>query len=96
MTTEQLSCMLTAREQQELRQIEKDLRADRGFTRRLTVLQSALCWAAPGRRAYLPVLVAALLWLAAAAGRLLMGFAEGGALLGPGALMTPGDTAWPG
>ena len=68
--------MLTTSEQQELRQIEEDLRdTDRGFAWRLTLLQDVLRWAAPGRQAYLPVLAvlaAALLRLAAAAGRLLM------------------------
>jgi hypothetical protein len=92
--------MLTTGEQQELRQIEENLRdADRGFAWRLTVLQGVLRWAGPGRRAYLPalaVLAAALLRLAAAAGRLLLAFAEGGMLMGPAALMPLDDAGWPG
>jgi hypothetical protein len=93
--------MLTTGEQQELRQIEGNLRdTDRGFARRLALLQGMLRWAAPGRRAYLPalaVLAGALLRLAAAAaGRLLLVFVEGGMLLGPAALMALGDAGWPG
>ena len=68
--------MLTTGEQQELRQIEDALREqDRGFARRLTVLQRALRWAAPGRRGYLLAVVAvaaALLRVVTAAGRLLI------------------------
>ena len=92
--------MLTASEQQELRQIEEGLRdTDRGFAWRLTLLQDVLRWAAPGRRAYLPVLAvlaAALLRLAAAAGRLLMACVQGAALMEPAALMVLGDAGWPG
>lgn len=92
--------MLTTGEQQELCQIEEDLRdADPGLARRLTVLQDMLRWATPGRRAALQalaVLAAALLWLAAAAGRGLLAFAEGGAFMGPAALMPPGGTTNPG
>lgn len=92
--------MLTAGEQQELREIEENLwDADRGFARRLAMLQGMLRWAAPGRRAYLPalaVLSAALLRAAATAGRLLLVFAEGGMLLGPTSLMALGDAGWPG
>ena len=60
--------MLTHGEQQELRQVEEDLRkTDRGFARRLALLQGVLRWAGPGRQAYLlalAVLAAALLRLA--------------------------------
>lgn len=49
--------MLTTGEQQELCQVEEGLRdAGRGFAWRLSLLQEVLRWAAPGRRAYLPVL----------------------------------------
>ena len=92
--------MLTTSEQQELRQIQQELRkADRGFAWRLTVLQGVLRWAAPGRQVYLLVLsalAAGLLRLVAAAGRLLMACAEGAILTDPMALMALGDTAWPG
>lgn len=92
--------MLTAGEQQELCQIVEDLRVtDRGFACRLTMLQAMLGWARPDRRAHLPVLAvlaAALLRLVAAAGRLLMTFAEGAALTEPTALMPPGYAGWPG
>ncbi len=92
--------MLTVSELQELCQIGEDLRdADRGFAWRLALLQGVLRWAALGRRAYLPVLAvlaAALLWLVAAAGRLLMACVQGAALLEPTALMALGDTTWPG
>ena len=95
-----MTIVFTTGEQQELHQIEQELReSDRGFARRLTVLQGMLRWAAPGRRAYLPVLAmlaAALLRLAAATGRLLMAFAEGAALTEPAALMALGDAARPG
>jgi hypothetical protein len=63
--------MLTIGEQQELRQIEEELRdADHGFARRLAALQGVLRWAAPGLRVYLLVLavLAALVRLAVAAG----------------------------
>jgi len=63
--------MLTTGEQQELHQIEEDLRdTDRGFAWRLTLLEGILGWAGPGRQAYLLVLAVlafALLWLVAAA-----------------------------
>ena len=92
--------MLTTGEQEELRQIEQELRkADRGFARRLVLLQGVLRWAAPGRPAYLlalAALAAALLWIVAAAGRLLMACAEGAILMDPMAAMALGDTAWPG
>ncbi len=92
--------MLTVSEQQELHQIEEDLRdTDRGFACRLALLQGMLRWAAPGRQAYLPVLAvlaAVLLRLVAAAGRLLMAYAEGAMLMEPTALISLGDTAWPG
>jgi hypothetical protein len=93
--------MLTVSEQQELHQIQEELRdTDRGFTWRLALLQGVLRRAAPGWQAYLLVLAvlaaAALLRLAAATGRLLMACAEGAALMEPAALMALGDTAWPG
>jgi len=95
-----MTIMLTVGEQQELRQVEQELRdADRGFGWRLTMLQGMLRWARPGRQAYLLVLamlVAALLRLVAAAGRLLIAVAEGAMLMEPAALMALGDTAWPG
>lgn len=95
-----MTIMLTLGEQQELRQIEQELRdADRGFAWRLTMLQGMLRSARPGRQAYLlvlAVLVAALLRLVAAAGRLLIAVAEGAMLMEPAALMSLGDTAWPG
>ena len=95
-----MTSMLTTGEQQELCQVEQDLRdADRGFARRLALLQGILRWAGPGRRVYLlalAVLAAALVRLAAAAGRLLMTFAEGAMFMEPAALMAFGDTAWPG
>lgn len=92
--------MLTTGEQQELHQIEEDLRdTDRGFAWRLTLLQGVLRWAAPGRHAYLLVLAtlaAALLRLVAATGRLLMTCAEGAMLMESATLMLLGGTAWPG
>lgn len=92
--------MLTAGEQQELRQIEKDLRVtDWGSAWRLALFRGLLRRAGPGRRAYLPalaVLTSALLLLVAAVGRLLMTFAEGAALMGPAALTALGDAGWPG
>ena len=92
--------MLTIGEQQELHQIEEDLRkTDWGFARRLALLQGVLRWAGPGRQAYLlalAVLAAALLRLAAASGRLLMACAQGAMLMQPTVLMALGDTAWPG
>lgn len=92
--------MLTSGEQQELCQIEETLRdTDGGFARQLAMLQGLLRWAGPGRRAYLPVLAvlaAALLRLAAAGGRLLLAFAEGGMFMGPAALTFLGDAGWPG
>ncbi len=95
-----MTIMLTTGEQQELRQVEQELRdTDRGFARRLTLLQGMLRWAGPGRQTYLlalAVLAAALLRLAAAAGRLLMAVAEGAMLMEPAALMALGGTAWPG
>ena len=46
-----MTVMLTIGEQQELCQIEQELRdADRGFAWRLTLLQGMLRWAAPGGR----------------------------------------------
>ncbi len=51
-----LSTMLTAGEQQELCQVEQELRdTDRGFAWRMGLLQGMLRWAGPGRHAYLPV-----------------------------------------
>ncbi len=94
-----MTIMLAESEQRELRQIEQGLRdTDRGFARRLTLLQGMLRWAGPGRRAYLPilaVLAAALVRLVAAAGRLAMTFAEGAVLTEPALLMAPGDAGWP-
>jgi hypothetical protein len=93
-----MTTMLTTREQQELCQIEQELKdTDRGFARRLTLLQGVLRWAGPGRQVYLLVLAAlaaALLRFAAAAGQLLMAFGEGAVLMGPMALVALGDTAW--
>ena len=90
--------MLTTGEQQELRQIEKELRdTDRGFAWRLTLLPGLLRWAAPGRQVYLLVLAAlaaALLRLAAAAARLLMQFAQAAMLTEQTTVMILGDTAW--
>ena len=91
--------MLTTGEQQELCQIEQQLRdTDRGFAWRLTLLPGVLRWAGPGRSAYLltlAVLAAALLRLVAAAGRLLAAFARGAMPLEPTSLiMILGDTAW--
>lgn len=96
-----MTVMLTTGEQQELHQIEEELRGtDRGFAWRLAMLQGVLRCAGPGRQAYLltlAVLAAALLRLAAAAGRLLlMAYAQGAMLMEPMALMALGDTAWPG
>lgn len=92
--------MLTSGEQQELRQVEEDLqKTDRGFARRLALLQSVLRGVGPGRQAYLlalAVLAAALLRLVAAAGRLLMTFAEGAVLTESVALMALGAAGWPG
>lgn len=92
--------MLTIGEQQELCQIEQGLRdTDRGFAWRLTLLQGLLRRAGPGRRAYPPVLAAltsTLLRVVAAAGRLLMAFAEGAVLMEPMALAALGDAGWPG
>jgi Protein of unknown function (DUF3040) len=92
--------MLSTAEQQELHQIQQELRnTDRGFAWRLTLLQGVLRWAAPGRQVYLLVLAAlaaALLRLVAAVGRLLKACAEGAVLMDPMALMALGDTAWPG
>ena len=92
--------MLTTGEQQELCQIEQELRdADREFAWRLTLLQGMLRRAGPGRRAYLLVLAAltsTLLRLVAAAGRLLLTFAEGAVLMEPAALAALGDAGWPG
>jgi hypothetical protein len=91
--------MLTAGEQQELCQIEQDLRdADRGFAWRLALLQGTLRWAGRYRRVYLlvlAVLAVALVRLVAAAGRLLMAFAEGAMFMEPAALMAFGGTASP-
>ena len=70
--------MLTTAEQQELRQIEEGLRAhERGYARRLTLVQGLLRWTAPGRQRYLLALatvagglqgflIAVLLWFVAA------------------------------
>lgn len=42
------------------------------------------------------MLAVALLWLVAAAGRLLMAFAEGALRMGSATVMALGDAAWPG
>jgi hypothetical protein len=95
-----MTSMLTTGEQQELCQVEQDLRnADRLFAWRLALLQGMRCWAGPGRRVYLlalAVLAAALVRLVAAVGRLPMAFAEGAMFMEPAALMAFGDTARPG
>src|SRR5512146_1144323 len=96
-----MTTMLTAGEQQELHEIEQELRdTGRGFAWRLAAFAGALRWSAPGRRVYPLVMavlaVAALAWLAAAAGRLLLAFAEGGMFAGPAALVIPCDPARPG
>lgn len=91
-----MTTMLTDGEQQELHEIERGLRdADWGFAWRLAAFEGALRWSAPGRRVYplvMAVLAAALAWLAAAAGRLLLSFAEGGMFVGPPALVILCDT----
>ena len=88
--------MLTVSEQRELRQIEEGLRdTDRGFARRLALVQGVLRLAAPGRRAY-PLVLALLARLVAVAGWLLMACATGAMLMEPTTLMAIGDTAWPG
>ena len=95
-----MTTMLTAGEQQELREIEQELRdTDCGFAWRLAAFEGVLRWSAPGRRVYLLVmalLAAALAGLAVAAGRLLLAFAEGGMFVGPAALVIPRDPARPG
>ena len=92
--------MLTTGEQRELRLIEGELQnTDRGFAWRLTLVQSVLRWAAPGRQGFLLILAAlaaALVPLAAAAERLLKELARGAVLMGPTILVFPGGTAWPG
>jgi Protein of unknown function (DUF3040) len=94
--------MLTTGEQRELRQIENALREqDRGFGRRLTLLQGVLRWAAPGRRRYLlavaAVAAAALLRVLTATGRLLIEASYWSALaLDSSALMASGDVGWQG
>ena len=63
------------------------------------MLQGLLRRAGPGRRAYLLVLAAltsTLPQLVAAAGRLLMTFAEGAVLMEKAALAALGDAGWPG
>jgi len=95
-----MTAMLTAAEQQELHEIEQELRdTDCGFAWRLAAFECALRWSAPGRRVCplaMAVLAAALAWLAAAAGRLLLSFAEGGMFAGPAALVIPCEPARPG
>ena len=92
--------MLTTGEQRELRLIEEELQnTDRRFTRRLTMVQGLLHWAAPGRPARLLILAAlaaALARLAAAAERLLKELARGAVLMEPTILVFPAGTAWPG
>ena len=91
--------MLTTGEQRELRLIEEELQnTDRGFARRLTLVQGVLRWAAPGRQGCLLILAAlaaALVRLAAAAERLLNGLARGAVLMEPTILVFLGGTAWP-
>jgi hypothetical protein len=91
--------MLTTGEQRELRLIEEELQnTDRRFTRRLTMVQGLLRWAAPGRQARLLILAAlaaALVRFAAAAERLLRELARGAVLMEPTILVIPGGTAWP-
>ena len=91
--------MLTTGEQRELRLIEEELQnTDRRFTRRLTMVQGLLRWAAPGRQARLLILAAlaaALVRFAAAAERLLRELARGAVLMEPAILVIPGGTAWP-
>ena len=95
-----MTTMLTVGEQQELCQIEQELRdTDHGFAQRLTLLQGVLRWAGPDRQAYLlalAMLAGALLRVAAAAGRLLMAFAEAAMLMEPAALKALGGVPWPG
>lgn len=94
-----MTTMLTTGEQQELHEIEQELRdTDCGFAWRLAAFEGALRWSTPGRRVYPLVIavLAALAWLAAAAGRLLLAFAEEGMFVGPAALVIPYDTARPG
>lgn len=90
--------MLTTGEQQELRQIEQELKdTDRKFARELTLRQGMLRWAAPGRHVYLPALAAlaaVLLRLVAAAGRLLAELARAAAVTEQATVMTLGDSAW--
>ena len=93
--------MLTTGERQELRQIEDGLRGqDRGFARRLALLQGVLRWAAPGRQGYLlavAAVAAVLLRVVTATGRLLIEAGYWSELaLEPSALMASGDMAWPG
>jgi hypothetical protein len=98
--------MLTTAEQQELRQIEQGLRAhERGYARRLTLVQGLLRWAAPGRQRYLLALatvagglqgflIAVLLWFVAAGRWLLDEIARGGVALEPSAFMALGEMPW--
>jgi hypothetical protein len=98
--------MLTTAEQQELRQIEEGLRAhERGYARRLTLVQGLLRWAAPGRQRYLLALatvagglqgflIAVLLWFVAAGRWLLDEIARGGVALEPSAFMALGEMPW--
>jgi hypothetical protein len=92
--------MLTRGEQRELRLIGEELQnTDRGFARRLTLVQGVLRWAAPGRQGCLLILAAlaaALAWLAAASERLLRQLARGAVLMEPTILVFLGGTAWPG
>lgn len=98
--------MLTTAEQQELRQIEEGVQAhDRGFARRLTLLQGLLRWAAPGRPGHLLAaatiagalqgfLITVLLWFAAAGRRLLTEVARAGLAMEPSALAALGEMPW--
>lgn len=94
--------MLTTGEQQELRQIADALREqDRGFGRRLMLLQGVLRWAAPGRLRYLlavAAVAAVLLRVVTATGRLLIeaGCCWSALVLDSSTLTASGDMGWPG
>lgn len=95
--------MFPTDQQQELRQIEEGLRAeDRGFGRRLTLQQSVLRWAAPGRQGFLLVLAmaivvaVALLAFGTAVPRRLLAAARAALMPDLPALMVIGAKARPG
>ena len=91
--------MLTTGEQRELRYIEEELRdTDRGFVWRLTLVQSVLRRAAPGRQGCLLILAAlaaVLVRLAVTARRLLKELAQAAVLMEPTTLMILGGTGGP-